>query len=121
MSQHRRNNDDYYSSLAWRLLAAQVTYDASCVHCGSRHDLVAHHRIPRIYGGADVLSNLEPVCRSCHPKAEAAARARAVAEGRQLIGVAGRRTRIRKRRQPQPNLAALLKALTKTEPGNYRY
>ena len=47
-----------------------VTVDAECVACGSREDLVAHHRMPRRYGGLDVLENLEPVCRSCHPRVE---------------------------------------------------
>ena len=41
-----------------------------CVACGSRDDLVAHHKIPRRYGGLDVLENLEPVCRRCHPRLE---------------------------------------------------
>jgi 5-methylcytosine-specific restriction endonuclease McrA len=54
-----------------------VTSGASCVACGSREDLVAHHRIPRRYGGLDVLENLEPVCRRCHPTVEQEAIARA--------------------------------------------
>lgn len=55
---------------SWRSLSAAVTAGAECAHCGSRQDLVAHHRIPRRYGGQDVLENLEPVCRSCHPRVE---------------------------------------------------
>lgn len=47
-----------------------VILGAECVRCGSREDLVAHHRIPRRMGGLDVLENLEPVCRSCHPSVE---------------------------------------------------
>jgi 5-methylcytosine-specific restriction endonuclease McrA len=47
-----------------------VRSGAKCAHCGSREDLVAHHKLPRRYGGLDVLANLEPVCRSCHPGVE---------------------------------------------------
>jgi 5-methylcytosine-specific restriction endonuclease McrA len=43
---------------------------ARCVRCGSREDLVAHHKVPRRLGGLDLLDNLEPVCRRCHPQAE---------------------------------------------------
>jgi 5-methylcytosine-specific restriction endonuclease McrA len=56
--------------LPWEVLSAMVTSGAACVVCGSREDLVAHHRIPRRYGGLDRLENLEPVCRSCHPRVE---------------------------------------------------
>jgi 5-methylcytosine-specific restriction endonuclease McrA len=55
---------------SWAVLSALVTRGATCTYCGSREDLVAHHKIPRRYGGLDVLENLEPVCRSCHPAVE---------------------------------------------------
>jgi 5-methylcytosine-specific restriction endonuclease McrA len=63
--------------LAWETLSAVVTGGAACRYCGSADDLVAHHKIPRRYGGLDVLSNLEPVCRRCHPGVEREAVARA--------------------------------------------
>jgi 5-methylcytosine-specific restriction endonuclease McrA len=63
--------------LPWRTLSAMVTTGAACVRCGSRDDLVAHHKIPRRYGGLDVISNLEPVCRACHPGIEQGAVAHA--------------------------------------------
>jgi 5-methylcytosine-specific restriction endonuclease McrA len=63
--------------LSWPVLSAMVTAGAACVACGSREDLVAHHRMPRRYGGLDVFENLEPVCRSCHPKVEQEAMAQA--------------------------------------------
>lgn len=63
--------------LPWPVLSAMVTAGASCVACGSEEDLVAHHRIPRRYGGLDVLENLEPVCRRCHPRVEQEAIAQA--------------------------------------------
>jgi 5-methylcytosine-specific restriction endonuclease McrA len=56
--------------LSWGTLSALVTRGAACAHCGSREDLVAHHKVPRKMGGLDVLENLEPVCRSCHPRIE---------------------------------------------------
>jgi 5-methylcytosine-specific restriction endonuclease McrA len=56
--------------LSWAILSALVTGGAACTYCGSREDLVAHHKMPRRYGGLDVLENLEPVCRSCHPRVE---------------------------------------------------
>jgi 5-methylcytosine-specific restriction endonuclease McrA len=56
--------------LSWRMLSGLITRDARCVYCGTREDLVAHHKLPRRYGGLDVLENLEPVCRSCHPAVE---------------------------------------------------
>jgi 5-methylcytosine-specific restriction endonuclease McrA len=56
--------------LSWVALSDLVTGGAVCTHCGSREDLVAHHKLPRRYGGLDALENLEPVCRSCHPAVE---------------------------------------------------
>jgi 5-methylcytosine-specific restriction endonuclease McrA len=55
---------------SWATLSALVTGGAMCAYCGSREDLVAHHKLPRRYGGLDLLENLEPVCRSCHPAVE---------------------------------------------------
>jgi 5-methylcytosine-specific restriction endonuclease McrA len=58
------------AQLSWSTLSALVTHGAVCAYCGSRDDLVAHHKVPRRYGGLDALENLEPVCRSCHPAVE---------------------------------------------------
>lgn len=63
--------------LSWAYLSALVTQGARCAYCGTREDLVAHHRIPRKLGGPDALENLEPVCRGCHPRIEQDARAEA--------------------------------------------
>jgi len=41
---------------------------------------VAHHKMPRRWGGADAFENLEPVCRSCHPRIEQDAMAKAEQE-----------------------------------------
>lgn len=56
--------------LSWSTLSALVRGGAKCARCGSRDDLVAHHKVPRRLGGPDLLSNLEPVCRPCHPVVE---------------------------------------------------
>jgi 5-methylcytosine-specific restriction endonuclease McrA len=65
-------------SLSWSALSGLVTGGiAKCAHCGSRQDLVAHHKVPRRLGGLDLIENLEPVCRSCHPRVEQEARAEA--------------------------------------------
>ena len=69
-----RQSDD---RLSWATLSALVTHGAVCVYCENREDLVAHHKIPRRYGGLNVIENLEPVCRSCHPAVEQEAVARA--------------------------------------------
>jgi 5-methylcytosine-specific restriction endonuclease McrA len=80
--------------LSWPVLSAMVTSGAACVACGSREDLVAHHKMPRRYGGLDVLENLEPVCRSCHPRVEQKAIAQAkLAWERPDWPMAGRRKR----------------------------
>jgi hypothetical protein len=63
--------------LSWASLSAMVTAGASCSYCGSRDHLVAHHKVPRRLGGLDLLENLEPVCRGCHPRIERAAFAEA--------------------------------------------
>ena len=62
---------------SWTTLSAAVRSGAKCAYCGSREDLVAHHTMPRRYGGLDRLANLEPVCRSCHPRVEQEAAERA--------------------------------------------
>lgn len=42
----------------------------SCVRCGSKEDLQAHHRTPVLQGGGHTVENLETLCRSCHRVAE---------------------------------------------------
>jgi len=71
MSQRRQTS-------SWRSLSATVTMGARCAYCGAEEDLVAHHKIPRRrFAGQDALENLEPVCRSCHPRIEQEAAAAA--------------------------------------------
>ncbi len=76
----------YYDTEHWAALSAAVTRGARCVRCGTARGLVAHHKIPRPYGGADSLGNLEPLCRECHPEAEAEAVTSAILAGRRRVG-----------------------------------
>jgi 5-methylcytosine-specific restriction endonuclease McrA len=87
---------------SWGTLSAAVTAGAECAYCGSRDDLVAHHQIPRRYGGLDQLSNLKPVCRRCHPRVER----EAVAEAKLVWERPDWPERTRRRRQ-RPRLPRL--------------
>jgi 5-methylcytosine-specific restriction endonuclease McrA len=78
-----------------------VTTGASCVHCGADDDLVAHHKLPRRYGGQDLLENLAPVCRSCHPRVEQEAIAHAKLVWESPVPEGAREPR-RWRRLPRP-------------------
>jgi 5-methylcytosine-specific restriction endonuclease McrA len=59
-----------YQRSGWRKLAREVVedHDGRCIRCGSTYYVSAHHVIPRIEGGPDHPSNLEPLCASCHAK-----------------------------------------------------
>ncbi len=49
--------------------------DGSCVQCGSRYYLSAHHVQARAEGGPDTPENLVSLCASCHARLEAEQRA----------------------------------------------
>jgi 5-methylcytosine-specific restriction endonuclease McrA len=74
-----------------------VTSGGKCRYCGTRDDLVAHHRVPRRLGGPDLLSNLEPVCRRCHPGVEQTASAEAELEWVSPVEEGSRTTEKRRR------------------------
>ena len=40
-----------------------------CVNCGSTDNIEYHHIVPLINGGTNKLSNIVPLCDSCHYKA----------------------------------------------------
>ena len=82
---------------SWTALSASVRSGAKCVYCGTREDLVAHHRMPRRFGGPDEISNLEPVCRGCHPRVEQ----EAMAQAEQVWERPERPERQRRRRRPR--------------------
>ena len=88
-----------YGSPEWLARSAQVTRGARCVNCRTPRDLVAHHKIPRSYGGRDDLSNLQPVCRECHPELERRAVLAAIRAGRRKIAPAARPA-VKARRKP---------------------
>lgn len=91
-----------YNTLAWRLLSSSVCNGAKCVRCGSTRDLLAHHKVPRSYGGLDIPSNLAPVCRRCHPSAEAQAVTSAILAGRKQSAPAAQPLRAVVRRKARP-------------------
>jgi hypothetical protein len=37
-----------------------------CVQCGTTDELTIDHKIPRVYGGTNDLSNLQMLCLTCH-------------------------------------------------------
>lgn len=39
-----------------------------CAECGSEYGIEIHHIVPKVLGGTDEQSNLEPLCSSCHKK-----------------------------------------------------
>lgn len=65
---------------SWGRLSAFVRSGARCERCGTREDLIAHHRVPRRLGGPDSIENLVALCRTCHPTVERADRAQAELE-----------------------------------------
>lgn len=44
-------------------------YNYRCANCGSEDDLEIHHIVPVSLGGNDTISNLVPLCFSCHKAA----------------------------------------------------
>ncbi len=38
----------------------------TCQDCGSKDELVIHHKLPISQGGSNDLENLKTVCRDCH-------------------------------------------------------
>jgi hypothetical protein len=40
-----------------------------CYNCGSKEHIEYHHIVPVVYGGTNKLSNIVPLCVSCHYKA----------------------------------------------------
>lgn len=41
-------------------------YNHKCANCGSQNDLQIYHIVPVAIGGTDAVSNLVPLCHSCH-------------------------------------------------------
>ena len=72
-----------YHAKFWRLLREEVLKrdDYTCQHCGSKDDLMAHHKTPARMGGKDEIDNLITLCRSCHCKEEVKSRERSFMDG----------------------------------------
>lgn len=64
-----------YASAEWRALRRKVLErdGYECQRCRTPFSLVAHHLIPRAFGGRDIVDNLVTVCRSCHAAVHALA------------------------------------------------
>ena len=43
-----------------------TTYGKACISCGSKEDIEIDHIVSIARGGKNVLSNLQPLCKSCN-------------------------------------------------------
>jgi 5-methylcytosine-specific restriction endonuclease McrA len=50
----------------WKKMLAE--YNFSCAHCGSQDDITQDHIIPLSRGGANLIENIQPLCRSCNSR-----------------------------------------------------
>lgn len=50
----------------WNKLSSQLRKNQTCFRCGNKDNLCIHHIIPAKAGGIRDLSNLVPLCNSCH-------------------------------------------------------
>jgi hypothetical protein len=48
--------------------ALVAAHGCRCVNCGTLEDIEWHHIVPLSRGGKDVVSNIIPLCHSCHHK-----------------------------------------------------
>src|SRR5260221_2610852 len=53
----------------WLELCAQ--HDNKCAHCGQSVPLSADHIIPLSRGGANTISNIQPLCKPCNSRKHA--------------------------------------------------
>jgi hypothetical protein len=62
------DSEHFYGSAFWIRLREQC-YERDkfiCQKCGKNGELHAHHIVPRVFGGKDILENLISLCPSCH-------------------------------------------------------
>lgn len=71
-SRRKPRPGDWYASKEWRDLKAQAKefLGDQCAICNSAKRVTYHHRKARGAGGADSVSNLMPLCGSCHARYE---------------------------------------------------
>jgi 5-methylcytosine-specific restriction endonuclease McrA len=61
----RKPGDTVPISIGTRLFVWQRA-GGRCRHCGSREDLHLAHVIPRSWGGASTVENVQLLCRNCN-------------------------------------------------------
>ena len=44
----------------------EAWYGKKCANCGSEEDVEYHHIVPLYVGGTNEITNMVPLCRSCH-------------------------------------------------------
>ena len=72
-----RRDRSAYKTPEWRKARASAISRTSgmCERCYSPNDLTVHHILPLIEGGTHDQTNLQVLCRTCHPIVEAEHRA----------------------------------------------
>lgn len=51
----------------WPAFRSRFLHGKVCAACGTKEKLEAHHKVPLLFGGAELEnSNLIPLCRVCH-------------------------------------------------------
>ena len=63
MPYDRRRHSRYARRLAYECKARA---NWQCEDCGSRYRVAAHHIVPLVQGGENVLTNLRCLCFDCH-------------------------------------------------------
>jgi 5-methylcytosine-specific restriction endonuclease McrA len=48
----------------WQALLERFNY--SCAYCGSQEDITQDHIMPLSKGGANIIENIQPLCRTCN-------------------------------------------------------
>lgn len=67
-SEQQRAYSAFINSAAWKWIREQALADRHrrCERCGSQWQLHVHHLTYERFGGQELLSDLEVLCRACH-------------------------------------------------------
>jgi 5-methylcytosine-specific restriction endonuclease McrA len=60
----KRGNGGSFTSAEWRAMCA--AFDYKCVRCGQEKPLTVDHVVPLSRGGANDITNLQPLCLLCN-------------------------------------------------------